>query len=216
MKKAECRRIDAFELWCWRRLLRVPWTARRSNQSILKKISPEYSLEGLMLKLKLQYFGHLMWRTDSFEKTLMLEKIEGRRRRGQQRIRWLHDITSWMDMSLGKLREFGDGQEGLACLSPWSHKESDTTERLNWTEHPDQVVSIPVCSEFSWLCFCYQFCHYNLRRTLANQNAQIIWPYEEVLETIPPLSPLSMMNIYGVRYLFQILWCVLCRLSTCK
>ena len=94
INKAECWRIDAFELWCWRRLLRVPWTARRSNQSILKKISPEYSLEGLMLKLKLQYFGHLMWRTDSFEKTLMLGKIEGRRRRGQQGMRWLEGITN--------------------------------------------------------------------------------------------------------------------------
>ena len=105
VKKAESRRIDAFELWCWRRLLRVPWTARRSTQAILKEISPEYSLEGLMLKLILQYFGHLMRRSDSFEKTLMLGKIEGRRRRGQQRIRWLDGITYSMDMGLGGPRE---------------------------------------------------------------------------------------------------------------
>ena len=105
IKKAERQRIDAFELWCWRRLLRVPWTARRSNQSILKEIGPEYSLEGLMLKLKLQHFGHLMQRVDSFEKTLMLGKIEDRRRRGQQRMRWLDGINDSMEMSLSKLQE---------------------------------------------------------------------------------------------------------------
>ena len=131
MKKTERQRIDAFELWCWRRLLRVPWTARRSNQSILKEISPENSLKGLMLKLKLQNFGHLMRRADSFEKTLMLGKIEGGRRRGRQRIRWLDGIITLMHMSLSKLRELCDGHGGLACCSPWGHKESDMTERLN-------------------------------------------------------------------------------------
>ena len=132
IKKAECRRIDPFELWCWRRLLRVPWTARRSIQSILKEISPEYPLEGLMLKLKLQYFGYVMRRVDSFERTLMLGKIEDGRRRERQRMRWLDGITDSKDMSLSKLWSWW-GQGGLACCSPWV-AESDMTEQLNWTE----------------------------------------------------------------------------------
>ena len=119
IKKAELRRIDAFELWWWRRLLRVPWTARRSNQFILQEISPGCSLEGLMLKVKLQYLGHLMQRTDSFEKTLMLGKIDGRRRRGWRRIRWLDGITDSMDMSFEQALGVGDGQGRLGCCSPW-------------------------------------------------------------------------------------------------
>ena len=144
VKKAECRRIDAFQLWCWRRLLRVPWTARRSNQSILKEISPGISLEGMMLKLKLQYFGHLMGRVDSLEKTLMLRGIGDRRKRGWQRMRWLDGIIDSMDVEFEWTPGGGDGQGGLACCNSWGGKESDMTEQLNWTQgivkdNPSQI-----------------------------------------------------------------------------
>ena len=134
IKKAEHQRTDGFELWCWRKLLRVPWTARKSNQSTVKEIDPEYSLEGLMLKLRLQYFGHLMRRTGSLGKTLMLGKIEARRRRGWQK----DEMVGWHHLLDGhefeKVPGVGDGQGSLVCCSPWGYKESDTTEWLNWTE----------------------------------------------------------------------------------
>ena len=186
VKKAEHRRIDAFELWCWRRLLRVLWTARRSKQSILKEISPGCSLEGLMLKLKLQYFGHLMQRVDPLEKTLMLGGIGGRRRRGRQRMRWLDGITNWMDLSLSELRELVMDR-GLACGNSWGRKKSDTTEQLNWTDWLRIII----------VFLYWHLCHYVKVKVKSLSPVQLFVTPWTVAYHSPPSTGFSRQE-YGV------------------
>ena len=169
VKKAECQRIDAFELWCWRRLLRVYWTARRSNQSILKEISPGCSLEGLMLKLKFHYFGHLMWGADSLEMTLVLGQTEGRRRRGRQRTRWLNDITDSMDMSLSKLQEMEKDRKawhtevhGVAKSQTWLSDWTTAANQSEWRDnvHIQRKIKYPFYWAFSGHCSFRNFFHF--------------------------------------------------------
>ena len=191
VKKAECRWIDVFELWCWRRLLRLPWTARRSNQSILKEISPEYSLEGQMMKLKLQYSGHLIWRTDSLEKTLMPGKIEGRRRRGRQRMRWLEWHHRLDGHEFEQAPGVCDGQGSLACYSPRGHKESEWATELTWldTEVKQTGWQYTVLISFPNLepVCCYMFdsnCCILICIKISQEAGKMVW-YSHLSKNFP-------------------------------
>ena len=196
IKKAEHQRIDSFELWCWKRLLRVPWTARRSNQSILKEINPEYSLEGLMLKLKLQYFGHVMRRADSLEKTLMLGKIEGRRRRGRQRMRWLDGITDSMDVSWGKLREM------VKDKADWGAAVHGVTKRQtrlsNWTTtKPARVFIHFISLNMLWLSSCPpKVLNFVWKTEIASQQSL----YSRVINPVRPTASFLWQIFYSTLY----------------
>ena len=180
IKKAQSQRTDAFKLWCWRRLLRVPWTSRISNQSILKEINPQYSLEGLMLKLKLQYFGHLIQRADSLEKPLVLRKTEGKRRRGWQKVRWMDGFTHSMGHELGKLWEMVKDRGNLACCYSWGHKESDMSEQLN---DRSVRVGVVICN----FILCIDSCnHYD------SQNTELFLYHQGAL---PPLVTTDLFSI---------------------
>ena len=179
IKKAECQRIDAFELWFWRRVLRVPWTARRSNQSILKQISPGCSLQGLMLKLKLQYFGHLMWRTDSFEKDPDAGEDWGQQEKGTTEDEMVGLYHRLNGHEFGWFPGVGDGQGGLACCGPWGHKEPDTTERLNWTEQCQirNRFSANCCGIDWWLPYFGEMAEYRERRCKSVEKVETSHPW---------------------------------------
>ena len=209
-KETECRRIDAFELWCWRRLLRVPWTARRSSQSMLKEISPGCPLEGLMLKLKLQYFGHLMWRADSsFEKTLMLGKIEGRRRRGtteDETVGWNHRLDGH---GFGWTLRVGDGQGSLGCCGSWGRKELDMTEWLNWTELiciSEAVDNLDSCLWFIQPTYWMMYSAYKLNKQGDNIQPRHA-PFPILNQPVAPCPVLTIASWPAYKFLRrQVRW----------
>ena len=208
IKRAECRRIDAFELWCWRRLLRIPWTSRRSNQSILREISPGCSLEELMLKLKLQYFGHLMWRADSFEKTMILGKIE-HLRRGQQRMRWLDGITDTMDMGLGELGSWwGTGRPGMLQFMGSQRVGHDWVTELSWTDGGKLLMCFtphfPYLSSGVWWYLVYFLLKAAVR--IKWDDAELLWKSQKLMQ--------MKSNIVDATINRSVPWCL--NWPTCK